>query len=113
MSLGKKKINLDTETDTHRERNDVKRQRRWHFTSQGMPEEARKPKANPSLVPSESRHSGFRLLEFRTVKQYGSVVLSHSVCGTLLQQSLLMNMLISVELSSFHPLGSACYYPTS
>ena len=27
MSLGKKKINLDTETDTHREKNDVKRQR--------------------------------------------------------------------------------------
>jgi len=34
-----------------------------------MPEEARKPKANPSMVPSESQHPGFRLLEFRTVKQ--------------------------------------------
>lgn len=78
-----------------------------------MPEEARKPEANPSLVPSEGRHLGFRLLEFRTVKQYVSVVLSHSVCGPLLQQSLLMDTLISVELSSFHPSGSACYYPTS
>lgn len=58
---------------------------------------ARKPKANPSLVPSESRHPGFRLLEFRAVKCPFSVVLSHSVCGTLLWQSLLTNMLISVS----------------
>ena len=57
-----------------------------------MLEEAKK---NSSLEPLEGAHPcqnlDLRLLASRTVKDYISVVLSHSVCGTVLKQSLESN----------------------
>ena len=64
-------------------------QAKEHHKLLGATRTKKRTERNSSLEPSERmwpcQHLDFRLLAFRDVEEYMSVVFSHTVCGNLLQ----------------------------